>query len=221
MKLPITVKGSHSFYEPSNIFLVRTSCIYRLEENTFVLVLHNPLVFPHNLMPLYKFIPLPINFNFTGNISITPEVGINNMIAVGHSKSYQVISLTDLQSCIKMGETYVCNRRNVLLTDFTKTCLGALYLTNTRSIQCWCKFSMGRVQERSSICTATHKLCIPSGRLAPTVSAQMQRSLQGKPSGSTPAASSRPWTTSSRLMTVRSRSIPNGWDNSSSSQKKR
>jgi hypothetical protein len=122
-------------HEPSDLFLVETSYIYKPDQNTLVLVLHVPRVSPHNLMPLYEFIPLPIHFNSSANISITLEVGVNNMIAVGQSKSYQVLSSTDLQNCIKMGETYFCKGRNVLLTDLTKTCLSALYLANSKSIR--------------------------------------------------------------------------------------
>jgi len=48
-----------------------------------------------------------------------PVVGVTNMIAVGHSQSYQLLSSTDLQSCNKMGETYFCKGRNVLLMDLT------------------------------------------------------------------------------------------------------
>jgi len=103
-------------HEPSDIFLVKTSYIYRPEENTFILVLHIPLVSPHNLMR--------------------------------HSKSYQVISLMDVQACIKMGETYFCKEMNVLLTDLTKTCLRATDLTSDRSIQWRCKFSISRAQEK-------------------------------------------------------------------------
>ncbi len=44
-------------------------------------------------MPLLEFIPLPMVFNFSGNVSVTPEVGPNNMIAVGHSNAYQIISI--------------------------------------------------------------------------------------------------------------------------------
>ena len=121
-------------HKPSDLFLVETSYIYKPEDKTFVLVLHVPLVTPHNLMPLYEFIPLPVHFNFSGNVSVTPEVGINNMIAVGHSQSYQELSSADLQGCNKMGETYFCKGRNVLLTDLTKTCLGALYLADNQNI---------------------------------------------------------------------------------------
>jgi hypothetical protein len=99
-------------------------------------------------MPLYEFIPLPIHFNFSGNVSVVPEVGANNMIAVGHSQSYQELSSTDLQACNKMGETYFCKGRNVLLTDLTKTCLGALYLADNANIHGRCKFSIGGAQEK-------------------------------------------------------------------------
>jgi len=114
----------------------------------FVLVLHVPLLTPHNLMPLYKFIPLPVHFNFSGNVSVIPEVCATNMIAVGHSQSYQLLSSTDLQSCNKMGETYFCKGRNVLLMDLTKKCLGALYLADNKNIQGQCKFSIGGAPEK-------------------------------------------------------------------------
>jgi hypothetical protein len=95
--------------------LVETSYIYQLDEKTFVLVLHVPLVRTHNLMPLFELIPLSVYFKFTSNITITPEVESNNMIAVGHSESYQLLSSSDLQNCNKLGDTYFCKGRNVLL----------------------------------------------------------------------------------------------------------
>jgi hypothetical protein len=160
-----------------------------------------PLVAPHNLMPLFEFIPLPVHFNFSGNVSVTTEVSTNNMIAVGHSQSYQLISSSDLQMCNKMGETYFCKGRNVLLTDLTKTCLGALYLADSKKIQDRCKFSISGA----------------SGKSTPIMSAQKRslvwpyRSHQARQSGSIPVASSGPWITSSQLMIARrSRSTPNG-----------
>jgi hypothetical protein len=135
-------------HQPSDLFLVETSFIYKPEDKIFVLVLHVPLVAPHNLMPLLEFIPLPMVFNFSGNVSVTPEVGPNNMIAVGHSNAYQIISSSDLHSCNKMGETYFCKGRNLLLTDLTKTCLGSLYLADPGSIQTRCQFSIGGALEK-------------------------------------------------------------------------
>ncbi len=135
-------------HKPSDLLLVETSYIYKPDEKTFVLVLHVPLVTPHNLMPLFEFIPLPVYFNFSSNITDTPEVGPNNMIAVGHSESYQLLSSSNLQNCNKLGDTYFCKRRNVLLTDLTKTCLGALYLADHTNIQTRCKFTVDGAQEK-------------------------------------------------------------------------
>jgi len=57
-------------YQPSDLFLMETSYIYKPDEKTFVLVLHIPLVTPHNLIPLNEFIPLLVHFNFSGNVSV-------------------------------------------------------------------------------------------------------------------------------------------------------
>ena len=67
----------------------------------------------------------------------------------------------DLQTCTNMGETYFCKGRNVLLTDLTKTCFGALYLADAKNIQDRCKFSIGGAQEKISVWTVTHTWCIP------------------------------------------------------------
>jgi hypothetical protein len=89
-------------HQPSDLFLVENSYVYRPEDNTFILVLHVPLVATHNLMPLYELIPIPVHFNFSCNVSFTPEVGADNMITVGHSQSYQIVSSSELQTCNKM-----------------------------------------------------------------------------------------------------------------------
>ncbi len=46
-------------HQPSDLFLVETSYVYKPDEKIFVLVMHVPLVAPQNLMQLYEFIPLP------------------------------------------------------------------------------------------------------------------------------------------------------------------
>jgi hypothetical protein len=142
------VATSSFIHKPLDLFLVETSYVYKPDEKSFVLVLHVPLVTPHNLMPLFEFIPLPVYFNFSSNVTVTPEVGPNNMIAVGHSESYQLLSSSDLQNCNKLGETYFCKGRNVLLKDLTKTCLLALYLADHTNIQTRCKFTVDRAQEK-------------------------------------------------------------------------
>jgi hypothetical protein len=99
-------------------------------------------------MPLFEFIPLPVYFNFTSNVTVMPEVGSNNMIVVGHSESYQLLSSSDLQNCNKLGDAYFCKGRNVLLKDLTKTCLRAFYLADHTNIQTRCKFTVNGAQEK-------------------------------------------------------------------------
>jgi hypothetical protein len=89
-------------HQPSDLFLVKTFYTYKPDENTSVLALHVPLVALHNLMPLFKFIPLQVHLNFSGNVYVTLEVGNNNMITVGHSKLYQLIS--SCKHAIKWGK---------------------------------------------------------------------------------------------------------------------
>jgi hypothetical protein len=159
---------------------VETSYIYKPDEKTFVLVLHVPLVTPHNLMPLYEFIPLPVHFNFSDNVSVTPEVG-STMIAVGHPQSYQLLSSTDLHSCNKMGENYFCKGRNVLLTDLTKTCLGTLYLAYARNIQGRCKFSIRGAQDKIFRLDSNTYVVYSLGKINTNHVCQKAKSIFGRP----------------------------------------
>ncbi len=144
-------------------------------------------------MPLFEFIPFPVYFNFSSNVTVTPEVGPNNMIAVGHSESYQLLSSSDFQNCNKLGDTYFC-----------------------KGIKC--KFTVDGAQEKIFRLVSTPMWCTHLGKSAPTKSAWRQSpsrqyiSHQGKQSRSTQAATSGPWTiSSSRPMTARkSKSWTNG-----------
>jgi hypothetical protein len=128
----IAEKSEHFSFinELSDLFLMETSYIYCPEENTFWLILHIPLVSPHNLMPLYEFLPLPVYFNFSSNILVTQEVSLNNMIPVQIMLKTFVFRSPELASGRK---TYFCKGRNVLLTDLTKTSIGSLYLASTNN----------------------------------------------------------------------------------------
>ena len=86
----------------SDLFQVEVSHLYDPKTMQFTLIVHIPLVSNANLLELYEFLPLPIHFNFSANISITPDVGQNNLLAIGHSKSFQTISSSDLHSCLHL-----------------------------------------------------------------------------------------------------------------------
>jgi len=87
----------------SDLFQVEVSHLFDPSTLEFALIVHIPLVSNANFMELYEFLPLPIHFNFSSNVSITPDVGQNNLLAIAHSKSFQTISSSDLHSCLHLG----------------------------------------------------------------------------------------------------------------------
>jgi len=132
----------------SDLFQIEVSHLYTLATDKFTLILHIPMVTNSNLLDLYKFLPLPIHFNFASNISIMPDVGQTNLLAIGHSQSFQAISSTDLHACLHLGDTFFCKGRKVMETSSKRSCLGALYMANSNSIQNNCRFKIAEAREK-------------------------------------------------------------------------
>jgi hypothetical protein len=126
---------------------VEVSHLFNPVKLKFTLILHIPMVSNANLLELFKFLPLPIHFNFTANVSITPNVGQDNLLAIGHFKSFQTISSSDHHSCLHLGDTFFCKGRKVMETSLKKACLGSLYLANSAANQMTCKFKVAEARE--------------------------------------------------------------------------
>jgi hypothetical protein len=132
----------------SDLFQIEVSHLYTPATNEFTLILHIPMVAKSNLLNLYEFLPLPIHFDFVANISITPDVGQTNLLAIGHSQSFQAISSTDLHACLHLGDTFFCKGRKVMETNLKRSCLGALYMANSNLIQNHCRFKIAEAREK-------------------------------------------------------------------------
>ncbi len=132
----------------SDLFQIEVSHLYLPATNEFTLILHVPMVANSNLLNLYEFLPLPIHFNFAANISITLDIGQTNLLAIGHSQSFQAISSTDLHACLHLGDPFFCKGRKVMETNLKRSCLGALYITNSNSIQNHCRFKIAEAREK-------------------------------------------------------------------------
>ena len=76
------------FHQPSNLYKLETSFIHRPEEPTVIHILHVPYVETENLLPLYKSMSLPIYFNFSSNVSVIPDIGKQDLIAIGNTKAF-------------------------------------------------------------------------------------------------------------------------------------
>ncbi len=122
--------------------------MYTLATHEFTLVLYIPMVCKANLLDLYEFLQLPIHINYAMNISITLDVGATNLLTIGHSKSFQTISSSDLHSCLHLGDTFFCKGRKMMETSLKRSCLGALYLANSEAIQSNCWFRIAEAREK-------------------------------------------------------------------------
>jgi hypothetical protein len=131
-----------------DLFQVEVSHLYDPKALQFTLIVHIPLFSNANLLELYEFLPLPIHFNFSANISITPDAEQNNLLAIGQSKSFQTISSTDQHSCLHLRDTFICKGRKVMETSLRKSCLGSLYLANAEAIKMTCKFKVAEASEQ-------------------------------------------------------------------------
>jgi hypothetical protein len=131
----------------SYLFPVEVSHLYNPMMMEFTLILHIPIVSNANLFDIFEFLLLTIHFYFTANVSITLDVGQANFLTNGHSKSFQTISISDLQSCLHLGDTFFCKGKKVMETCFKKPCLGALYLANAKAIQAMCKFKVAEAKD--------------------------------------------------------------------------
>ena len=139
----------HNFiHQPSDLYKLETSFIHRPEEATIILILHVPFVETENLLPLYEFISLPIYFNFSSNVSVIPDVGKQDLIAIGNTEAFQTLSSSDLANCKRMGKTFFCEGRSVLQTNIVEDCLGSLYLGSSTLIKNNCKFRIATTREK-------------------------------------------------------------------------
>jgi len=169
----------HNFiHHTSDLYKLETSFIHRPEEQTVILILHVPFVEAENLLPLYEFISLPIYFNFSSNVSVIPDVGKSDLIAIGNTEAFQTLSTSDLANCKRLGQTFFCEGRSILQTNIVQDCLGSLYLGSASLIKHNCKFRIDSTREKIyslgnntwvvySIGTiATNQVCPKAGTLS-------------------------------------------------------
>jgi len=97
---------------------------------------------------LYEFVSLPIHFNFSANISVVPDVGWADLIAVGYTETFQTLSSSDLAGCRRLGQTFFCEGRSVLKTNLVHDCLGSLFLGTATLIKANCKFRISDTREK-------------------------------------------------------------------------
>ncbi len=135
-------------HEPANLYNLEVSFIHQPEEHTIILILHVPFVEADHLLMLYEFVSLPIFFNFSSNISVVPEVGQADLLAIGDTNSFQTLSSSDLAGWRRLGTTFFCEGRTVLKTNIIHDCMGSLFLASSTLIKASCKFRISDTWEK-------------------------------------------------------------------------
>ena len=70
-----------------------------------------------------------------------------DLIAIGTDKSFQLLSQMDLANCVQRNHVYLCDRKTVVQTDLTESCLGSLYLRQQEGIRKHCKFEKNQCKK--------------------------------------------------------------------------
>jgi len=201
-----------------DLFQIEVSHLYTLATNEFTLILHIPIVANSNLLNLYEFLPLPIHFHFASNMSITPDVGPSNLLAIGHSQSATRNLFKQFPCLHPPWRHFLLQRKESHGNKLVKILFRCnLYgqlpinpepLPDSRSLKPARKFS--NYLRTLGLCTQWG-LSVPTRSAQQPMTSQRCRSSPETPSGSNQGAMSAPWITSSQLMNpkqLRSRSRP-------------
>ncbi len=136
-------------HEPADLYKLEVSFIHQPEQQTIILILHIPFVEAQQLLPLYEFVSLPIHFNFSAaNISVVPDVGPADLIAIGDTANFQTLSSSDLAGCRRLSQTFFCTGSSVLKTNLVHDCLRSLFLGTAMLIKSNCKFRISDTREK-------------------------------------------------------------------------
>ena len=154
----------------SDYFQIETS--YLRNKGDILIMLHVPCIIHEQLLTIYRYISLPfpvpkilstdsttildLILQRTGpTIKIQEEesqdalllVPEAEMIAIGRDNQYQILSQSNLASCIKRNKVYLCDKSQVLQTDLHNSCLGSIYSNHEQGIKENCKLERKRLIE--------------------------------------------------------------------------
>ena len=83
-------------------------------------------------------------------------------------QEYQLLSSGELQNCFKLAQVHYCKGRQVLRTNFHKSCLGALYVKDSEAASWYCDFQIQPADERVFKLSGDEYLVYTSKDLLPT-----------------------------------------------------
>jgi hypothetical protein len=105
---------------------------YIRSENFITAIIHVPATAAFTNYKLYRYVPFPIPLSNSEFMTIHAD---HDIIAVGHDNKHKVLSQTQLNSCTKHYQNYVCETPLITNTNFSTTYIGSLLDHDASGIQ--------------------------------------------------------------------------------------
>jgi hypothetical protein len=129
----------------SDLFQIETSLLYDGQDGH--LLIHVPMTPKNSLLRLFRLHPFPLPMFDTHHL--LPDVKDDVLAISSTDTRFNVqLSSTDLLSCHRVNQIFMCDSFGVMSRRFNNTCLGALYMQQFEAAQTLCNFKVIPVEER-------------------------------------------------------------------------
>ncbi len=111
------------------------------------MLIYVPMTPKNSLLRLFRLYPFPLPLFETHHL--LPDVR-NDILAISSTDTrYNAqLSSTDLLSCHRVNQIFMCDSFGVMSWSFNNTCLGSLYMQQFEAVQKLCPFKVVLVEEQ-------------------------------------------------------------------------
>jgi hypothetical protein len=129
----------------SDLFQVETSLLFDGQDGH--ILIHVPMAPKGTLLRLFRLHPFPLPMFEMHHLMIDAE---EDILAISSSETRYNVQLTstDLLSCHRMNQVFMCDSFGVMSKRFNDTCLGALYMQRFEIVRGLCKFRVIPMKEQ-------------------------------------------------------------------------
>ena len=99
-------------------------------------------------MDMLEYVPFPMMMYTSETHAALLCPGAHDVLAIDQNQEYQLLSSGELQHCLKLAKVHYCKGRQVLKTNFCKSCLGTLYVKDSEATSWYSDFQIQPADER-------------------------------------------------------------------------
>ena len=132
----------------ADLFSMPLSYLYNLEQERLEFIIHIPLTRETSILDMYEYFPFPMTMTNDRSRVAVPRPGPHNVLAYNRIREFQTLAAGELQGCFLLKGIHYCSKRQILRTDWSKTCLSALYVKDQEAATRYCDFQIQPADER-------------------------------------------------------------------------